>query len=192
MEPVAYPSHATTDELGPAVLSAARGLDLAYCFQCGTCSGSCPTVDRMEYGPRRIMQLIRLGMGEKVLRSDDMWMCVSCYSCTARCPQGIQVASVMAMLRNLAIAKGLAKDPEATFSQIFTKVVERYGRMYEPELLLRYYVGGRNLVGLFRQAGLGLDMLRKGKLALRPERVHGAAEWKQVWTSTKDDGGKPS
>ena len=134
--------------------------------------------------------MIRLGMGEKVLRSADMWLCVSCYSCTARCPQGIQVATVMAVLRNLAIAKGLAKDPEAAFSQIFTKVVERHGRMYELEMLLRYYVGGRNLIGLVKQAGLGLGMLRKGKIALWPERLHSSSEWKQLWTRDSGDGGK--
>ena len=48
-------------------------VDLTYCFQCGVCSGSCPTAEWMEYGPRRIMQMIRLGMVETVLRSSDIW-----------------------------------------------------------------------------------------------------------------------
>ena len=49
-------------------------LDLSYCFQCGVCSGSCPTVDRMEYGPRRIMHMVRLGLIDQVLQSKDIWM----------------------------------------------------------------------------------------------------------------------
>ncbi|MBM4464383.1 MAG: 4Fe-4S dicluster domain-containing protein [Chloroflexi bacterium] len=156
------------------------GLDLTHCFQCGVCSGSCPTVAWMEYGPRRIMHMVRLGMADEVLRSHDIWFCVSCYSCTARCPQGIEIADVMASLRSLAIAKGLAKDREATFSRVFVEVLERYGRMYEPELLLRYYTAEAGLTGLIKQAGLGLKMLRKGKIALRPERIENTGELGEI------------
>ena len=167
-------------------------LDLAYCFQCGSCSGSCPTVDRMEYGPRRIMQMIRLGLAEQVLRSDDIWFCVSCYSCTARCPQGIKVVAVMTVLRNLSIARGFAKDKEATFSQIFVDIVERYGRMYEPELLIRYHMAGGNPLGILKQAGLGIRMFQKGKIGLLPERIEGIDELARMRTLLKDNGGGQS
>lgn len=162
------------------VASLLGGLDLAYCFQCGVCSGSCPTMDRMEYGPRRIMQMIRLGMVEQVLRSHDIWLCVSCYSCTARCPQSIDITDLMATLRSLSMAKGLAKDREATFSRVFVEVLERYGRLYEPELLLRYYTAEASVADLLKQAGLGLRMFRKGKIALRPERIEHIEELGQI------------
>lgn len=148
-----------------------KGTALSMCYQCGVCSGSCPTVDRMTYGPRRIMHMISLGMAERVLRSEDIWYCVSCYSCAARCPQGIEIADVMATLRSMAIAKGLAKDREATFSQAFVKVIERYGRMYEPEVLLRYYAALASPGGLMKQTGLAIRMFRKGKIGLLPERI---------------------
>ncbi len=193
MESVTDLSQTVINELGSrfeAEVAAEVGpLDLAYCFQCGTCSGSCPTVDRMSYGPRRIMQMIRLGMAETVLRSKDIWVCVSCYSCSARCPQGIKVVEVMTVLRNLSMAKGLAQDKEATFTRAFMDVVARYGRMYEPELLIRYYMSGRNLGGLLKQAGLGLNMLRKGKIALRPGRVDDIAEIAKIWSRVAGNGG---
>ena len=174
----------TVSELDPQfkdeVAALIGGLDLAHCFQCGVCSGSCPTVARMEYGPRRIMHMVRLGMADEVLRSHDIWFCVSCYSCTARCPQGIEIADVMASLRSLAIAKGLAKDKEATFSRVFVEVLKRYGRMYEPELLLRYYTAEAGLASLLKQAGLGLTMIRKGKIALRPERIENTGELGEI------------
>jgi len=125
----------------------------------------------MEYGPRRIMHMVGLGMAEQVLSSHDIWLCVSCYSCTARCPQSIEIADVMAALRALAIVRRVARDREATFSQVFVDVLKRYGRLYEPELLVRYYAAEADLSGLLKQAGLGLRMLRKGKIALRPERI---------------------
>ena len=157
-----------------------KGANLALCYQCGACSASCPTMDRMKYGPRKIMHMIHLGMAEEVLRSQDIWFCVSCYSCAARCPQGVEITEVMAALRNLAIARGLAKDKEATFSQIFVKVVQRYGRMYEPEMLLRYDASGISLGDLVKQAELGLRMLRKGKIGLLPERIEQVEELLEI------------
>ena len=158
-------------------------LDLSYCFQCGVCSGSCPTVDRMEYGPRRIMHMVRLGLVDQVLRSQDIWMCVSCFLCTARCPQGIQIADTMSVLRNLSLARGMAKDQEATFSRTFVEVIGRHGRMYEAEVMLRYYLGKRGLAGvvpLMKQAGLAMNMLRKRKLSLRPDRIERPGELKEI------------
>jgi heterodisulfide reductase subunit C len=158
-------------------------LDPAYCFQCGVCSGSCPTRDRMEYGPRRIMHMIRLGLADQVLRSRDIWLCVSCFSCSSRCPQQVDISEVMSVLRNMSIARGVAKDEEAIFSQTFVDVLQRHGRMYEMEVLLRYYAskpGLGGLVGLVKQAGLGMGMFRKGKISLRPERIENADELKQL------------
>jgi heterodisulfide reductase subunit C len=158
-------------------------LDPSYCFQCGVCSGSCPTVDRMEYGPRRVMHMVHLGLMDQVLQSKDIWMCVSCFSCTARCPQGIQIADVMSVLRNISLARGMAKDQEATFSRAFVEVIQRHGRMYEAEVMLRYYLGKQGLAGvvpLMKQAGLAMNMLRKRKLALRPERIEQPDEMQEI------------
>lgn len=165
------------------VAAQVSNLDPAYCFQCGVCSGSCPTVDRMEYGPRRIMHMIRLGLADQVLRSRDIWLCVSCFSCASRCPQQVEISEVMSVLRNLSIAKGVAKDEEATFSQTFVNVLQRHGRMYELEVLLRYYASKPGLAGLLallKQAGLGIGMFRKGKISLRPERIENIEELKQL------------
>jgi heterodisulfide reductase subunit C len=166
-------------------------LDLAYCFQCGVCSGSCPTVTRMEYGPRRIMHMVRLGLVDQVLRSQDIWVCVSCFSCAARCPQGIEISDVMSTLRNMSLAKGVARDEEATFSRTFVGVLQRYGRMHEMEVLLRYYAskpGVSSLVSLMKQASLGMNMFRKGKIVLRPERIKHADEVAEI--VTRMSGGK--
>lgn len=173
------PASSLRDEIAVQV----GNLDPAYCFQCGVCSGSCPTVDRMEYGPRRIMHMIRLGLADQVLRSRDIWLCVSCFSCSSRCPQQVDISEVMSVLRNLSIARGVAKDEEAIFSRTFVDVLQRHGRMYEMEVLLRYYAskpGLSGLVGLVKQAGLGIGMLRKGKIALRPERIEDTDELKQL------------
>jgi heterodisulfide reductase subunit C len=176
------------------ILAQIGELDLSYCFQCGVCSGSCPTVDRMEYGPRRMMHMVRLGLVDQALQSKDIWMCVSCFSCTARCPQGIQIADVMSVLRNLSLAKGVARDQEAAFSRTFVEVIQRHGRMYEAEVMLRYYLGKQGLAGivpLMKQAGLAMNMLRKRKLALRPERIEQPEDVSEiVAASLRGNGGR--
>jgi len=137
----------------------------------------------MDYGPRRMMHMVRLGLVDQALQSKDIWMCVSCFSCTARCPQGIQIADVMSVLRNMSLAKGMARDQEATFSRTFVEVIQRHGRMYEAEVMLRYYLGGQGLsgmAGLMKQAGLAMNMFRKRKLALRPERIEQPDEMKEI------------
>jgi Fe-S oxidoreductase len=76
-------------------------------YQCGTCSGSCPTVRQMEYTPRQILRLIQMGMEDRVLRSRAIWYCLACYSCTARCPREIKITETLIGLRQLAAARGM-------------------------------------------------------------------------------------
>ena len=172
------------------VLATRGGERVLECYQCGTCSGSCPVFAEMEYGPRRIMHLIHLGLEEKVLSSPDIWYCVSCYSCACRCPRSIQIADVMAALRSLAVQKGFTQDREAKFSRAFTDTVWQHGRMFEPELLARYYARALDLLGLLRQVPLGLKMLYKGKLPLMPENVENPRAWRKIFTTVGEKEGE--
>ncbi|MBN1249599.1 MAG: 4Fe-4S dicluster domain-containing protein [Anaerolineae bacterium] len=153
------------------VLATDGGRLVLQCYQCGTCSGSCPVIDEMVFGPRRIMHLIQAGEEAAVLSSPDIWRCVSCYSCANRCPRGIEITDLMADLRRLAVAKGYAQDKEAEFGQAFAETVQTHGRMYEPELMTRYYLRVLDVVSLLGMVPIGLKMIVKGKLPLLPERV---------------------
>jgi heterodisulfide reductase subunit D len=95
-----------------AAVSGRRGEKrVIVCYQCGTCSGSCPTAPAMDYNPRRILHMLRLGLGERVLRSQAIWLCTTCYSCTARCPREIKITDAMLDLRRLAIDRGIDIPP---------------------------------------------------------------------------------
>jgi len=50
--------------------------------------------------------MAQLGLKERVLNSETLWLCAACFTCTDRCPQGVEVASVIRVLRNLAAEKG--------------------------------------------------------------------------------------
>jgi len=91
-----------------ATVSALRGGErVVTCYQCGTCSGSCPTATAMDYTPRALLHMIRLGLGERVLHSRAIWLCTSCYLCTARCPREIKITDAIIGLRSLAIDRDL-------------------------------------------------------------------------------------
>lgn len=94
-------------DLFAAITGLRGGERIAVCYQCGTCSGSCPTAPAMEYNPRRILHMLRLGLGERVLKSRAIWLCTACYSCTARCPREIKISDAMLSLRRLTVERGL-------------------------------------------------------------------------------------
>jgi heterodisulfide reductase subunit C len=89
------------------VLKEHDGETLKTCFQCGTCTSSCPTARfSTSYRPRTILRMAQLGLKEKVLSSPTLWLCTACFTCTDRCPQGVEVANVLRVLRNLAVKSG--------------------------------------------------------------------------------------
>ncbi len=80
---------------------------LRLCFACGTCSASCPVREIEErFNPRRIIRMVLLGMKDRVLQSDFIWLCATCYTCSQRCPQGVRFADIMKALENIAVKEG--------------------------------------------------------------------------------------
>jgi heterodisulfide reductase subunit C2 len=145
----------------------------ATCMQCGTCSASCPVGSAMDYSLRHLMLLLQQGRSQEALSSRTIWLCASCYSCTVRCPRGIPVTDLLAELRGIAIDEGYAETTGMTFAKAFLKVVERYGRMFEPELMLRYHFRQEQL-GLLGATPVAISLVRKGKISFLPERLPAA------------------
>src|SRR5512134_1694801 len=65
------------------------GERLRLCLECGNCSGICPFGYLMAYPPSRMIAMLRAGRFDKLLETDTIWMCVSCYACTAVCPSKV-------------------------------------------------------------------------------------------------------
>jgi Fe-S oxidoreductase len=77
------------------LLSTPEGRRIQTCIQCGTCAGTCPYGEVMQYPPRRIIAMLRAGRIEEVFRSDSLLSCVACYACMAKCPRGIRLTDVL-------------------------------------------------------------------------------------------------
>ena len=77
------------------------------CFQCGTCTGSCPSAPRSSYRIRLFMRRAVLGLEDEALTDPDLWLCTTCYSCTDRCPRDIAPTDVIMAMRNLATLRDI-------------------------------------------------------------------------------------
>lgn len=107
------------------ILSIAGGETLKFCYQCGTCTATCP-ISRFTdvFRPNKVIHLAKLGI--KNVFSDSVWLCVNCYSCTERCPQGVKVADVMRACKNLMFEEGYVP----AFSKDFISNIVNTGLAY--------------------------------------------------------------
>jgi len=79
---------------------------VAVCFQCGTCTGACPSGRRTPYRIRQLVRRAVMGLKDDVISDDSIWMCTTCYECQERCPRGIKIVDIVKIVRNYAAQAG--------------------------------------------------------------------------------------
>ncbi len=162
------------------------GVDLSKCYQCKKCTSGCPVSSMVQCPPSEMMRRLHLGLGDELLNSDILWMCVSCETCSARCPMGIDVAAVMDTLRKLAVQRGAVK-PEGNvplFNRAFLKTVQVFGRTYDMAMIAAYKLGSGKLMADTEKFP---TMLRKHKIALLPPRGADRKTVRRIFKKTKAD-----
>ena len=109
--------------------------NILRCFQCGTCTSDCPIARFSDtYRPRTLIHMAQLGLKDRVLNSDTLWLCAACFTCTDRCPQDVEVAAVIRVFRNLAAEKGCI--PQVFKDQAQSLIETGYAYMI-PELRIK-------------------------------------------------------
>ena len=166
-----------------------NGESIDKCIQCGTCSGSCPTSGAMEYGPREIIAALRAGMLDRVLKSNTVWLCASCYSCTVRCPSKIPFTDVMYELKRLGIKHKIYphRNTNSAMAKAFTNVVSKYGRNAEAELIMKYYFR-TNPLKMIGQLPLAMKLVSRGRLDFFPHKIKGITEFQKMIAATENNG----
>ena len=86
-------SSSFSDTFYSSLLEGKNGENVRACLQCGICSGACPFGYLMDYPPGRMIAYLRADMFDKVVETDSVWMCVSCYACAQVCPSNIPLTT---------------------------------------------------------------------------------------------------
>ena len=75
------------------------GAEVRKCMKCGKCSATCPSYDEMEYHPHQFVNMVNDGNIEKMMESESIYKCLTCFACVERCPRGVEPAKVVEAVR---------------------------------------------------------------------------------------------
>lgn len=137
----------------------------------------------MDWTPRGVFALVAADRRDEALAANTMWYCVSCYRCTARCPQEVHITDLMYALKRVAVREGVssaAPSPEArSLSRTFAEQVERYGRSFELGLITLHLLR-MHPIQASRMTSFGWFLLKKQRMDLRPHRIKGIEQLRAI------------
>ena len=171
----------------PAVLTSDSLHDeFNRCFHCRCCGSGCPFIRAMDHPPNSIIRMLQFGLVDQALASSTIWTCVACNTCSMECPMAIDIPGVMERLRHLALKKGAAvAEPDVLhFHQAVTGSIFRYGRTHKLDIMLRFKLTTRRWLEDWQ---VGLKMLAKRKLDLRPSKVKRLDRVKALFPAQTED-----
>ncbi len=143
------------------------GENVFLCYQCRKCASGCPNRKFMDSTITELMRYVQLGMVDEAMKKNTIWYCLSCHTCSVRCPEDIDIPRVVDTLRILVEEKNIKADDNHSrlFNRLWMTIIKYLGRGYEVGL-----VGALNLLSgkPFKDLPLGFKMIKKGKLKLLP------------------------
>lgn len=161
------------------------GTPISHCFQCGKCTAGCPSASFMDYSPNKILRMLQMGQWKELLRSKSIWYCVSCETCSTRCPQKVHLSAINDALRKLSVEMGVASEESQVqlANKLFIESVRTYGRLYEMRLAAEFNLrSGR----FFKDLALGPNMLSKGKLKLTHHTNRNIADIEKIFSRIEE------
>ena len=75
------------------------------CFNCGSCTATCPLADDKHLFPRDMIRFTQLGLKDRILQRTDAWQCYYCGDCSQSCPRGAEPAETMMAIRRWLIGQ---------------------------------------------------------------------------------------
>ena len=155
---------AVPDATAAAAILRRAGVNPYKCYQCKRCTAGCPVAGYAGLHPAQIMRAVQLGQLDLVFADRFIWLCTGCETCSTRCPQDIDVASVIDELKIIARRTGRIHPdaPSAAMLKYNYDSFVRWGRMWEVELIARDAL--KRPMSLTQWLSLGPKMLLKGKI----------------------------
>lgn len=161
------------------------GQPINRCYQCKKCSAGCPVAPMADLHTNEVIRLVQIGDTERLLNSNRLWLCLSCKTCQARCPNGIDTSAVIDVLKGMVMAEG--RTPADTkipaFYKSFMDAVNMTGRLYELGMIGLYKMRTKTFTD---DMGLGIEMLKRGKLKLLPEKTKKLGQVKAIFRKGRE------
>jgi heterodisulfide reductase subunit C2 len=156
------------------------GVNAATCYQCGKCSAGCPMASESDLRPHNLMRLVVQNKREQALRDQTIWLCLTCETCSTRCPNACDPARVIDALREMSIDAGVADMPRTigAFHKAFLDQIRSNGRLHEVGMVMQYKLRSGDLM---KDVTSAPAMFSRGKLGIRAERIEGVAEMKRIF-----------
>lgn len=158
--------------------------NINLCYQCKKCAAGCPVGDLMEYKNYELLRLIQLGDKDTVLKANTPWVCLSCKACSTRCPNGIDTAKILDVLKAEELCSGmpLPERKIAAFHMAFLTTVQLFGRAFEIGLIGLYKLKTYTFT---QYMTLGIKMIVRNKLNFLPHRVKHIREIRSIFNKAK-------
>ena len=148
---------------------------------------------QMDIVPNQLIRLLQLGRVREALEAQSIWQCVSCQTCSTRCPKSVNCAGIMDGLRQVSLEEGRVSPAQRRvmlFQKAFLDNIRRNGRLDELELIAQFKLLGfmhdRRLSLLFQDATLAPKLNKRKKLHLRRKKVRDRAVLGRIFARSMD------
>jgi heterodisulfide reductase subunit D len=95
-----------------------------YCYQCGKCVGICPVSGLKNFNPRLMIHEILLNGPDCLVRSEDIWSCITCDQCSAICPMDIEFSRFVRGARIESFKRGIyGEEAHTGILSMITKIM---------------------------------------------------------------------
>ena len=170
------------------------GEEIFDCYQCYKCSAGCPVSFAMDLLPHQVIRSVMFNQKERVLSSKTIWVCASCETCTTRCPNDIDIAKVMDVLRQMQIEGGRgAREPKVpVFHRAFLDSIKKRGRVHELTMIRNFTRKSGDLKEKLKSGEwkndvrLGMKMFLRGKLKIMPPKSGAVKEVRTIFDQAEE------
>jgi len=171
------------------IVESESGQKLTNCYQCQKCSAGCPMTPFTDYTVSQIIRLTQMNQESKVLSCSMIWLCTACGTCGARCPNDINMALAMDVLKKRAVevdGSEISEERINTFHAAFLDNIRKKGRLHEMGMMIGYK---RKMGELFSDIRADMElagsMRKKGKLKLIGKKIKGVKEIRKLFKEEK-------
>ncbi len=86
-------------------IKAISGVETKKCMRCGKCTATCPCFKEMDIHPHQFVYFIETGRLDRLLQSQSVYKCLSCFACVERCPRMVEPAKLIEAVRLTMVRK---------------------------------------------------------------------------------------